>query len=661
VTPTDAVAFSKAGVNVFTFCLPLGWIGEDKYDYREVDQILSYLLKAAPNAFCVPRVQVEAPAWWMDKHPDQSVRFANGVNWQPNGWGGTKHESFASELWRREGGEAFRRLIRHIVDSPYGSRVLGIHVTNGIYGEWHAWSATDIPDTSEPMRQAFVRWLANKYGGEVSRLRQAWNTPTLTFDAVSPPTLNERRNGNVGMFRDPKRSRKVMDYYECFHQVTVNAIDHFCRIVKKESDGKMLTCVFYSYSPDINWPQEGDHRAAPMAHRLKSVDIFASPHSYERRALGQDGIFRNCPASIALHGKLFMDEADDRTYLANDPSFTHVKNVEESVSVLRRAFANAVTHGVGLWYMDQQEKWFHDAKIMNEIARMKHWADVSMGLSRRSVAQVAVISALQSEFYVCGRETGKNNVTYPLYSGQIGELCRSGAPFDWYMIEDLAEGLVPPHKVYIFLDCFYLTPHQRQAIEKLKTDARTLVWFYAPGYVASDALSLKEMSALAGMEFEQVEKGRLQVKVEPGVCPNAPNTFGPTGEQSPIFASIDGGCKVWGRFADTGKAGLVLKDCGAWRSVYCGSPLLPASVLRTIFSQTGVHIYCDSGDNTSANAGWVSLHAASAGRKKVRLPQPSPVYDVFNAKSLGAKVEEFEVEMNAGQTALFMLSAPPAN
>jgi hypothetical protein len=271
-----------------------------------------------------------------------------------------------------------------------------------------------------------------------------------------------------------------VDYYDCLHSTTLDAIDHFCQVVKDESHGKLLTCVFYSYSPDLIWPQEGDHRAAAQAHRTRSIDIFSSPHSYERRKLGQDGLFRNYPAAIGLHGKLFIDEGDDRTSLANDPPFTHVKTIDQSIEVLRREFANAVTHGVGLWYMDQQNNWFHDPKIMADLTNLKKWANYSMSQPRQSVSEVAVISALKSEFYLAGRDSGRNNVTGPLYVGQVGELCRTGAPFDWYMIEDLEEGLIPPCKAYVFLDCFYLTPSQRKAIEKLKADHRTLIWFYAP-------------------------------------------------------------------------------------------------------------------------------------------------------------------------------------
>lgn len=662
ISRQDAQAFHAVGVDTFTFSSPAyylhpGWVDEGKYDYTEFDAIMLRLLDANPNARCVPRIFVAAPKWWLDKYPEECCTYATGVGWQDNGWGGTRHESFASTRWREDSGEAFRRFVAHIMQAPYSDRVIGIHVINGIYGEWHAWSATDVPDTSEPMRRALVRYVKERYRGDVDALRRAWGEPTLEFDTVAISTLEERRTGDLGMFRDPARSRKVVDYYECFHGETATAIDHFCSVVKEASGGRLLTCVFYSYAPDLDWPQEGDHRAAARVHRFDSVDLMASPHSYCRRQLGDDGLFRNFPASVALHGKLFLDEADDRTYLARDPSFTHVKTAAESLEVIRREFANAVTHGTGLWYMDQQGDWFHDESLMADIGRLKRWGDVSMTLPRESVGEVAVISALESEFYLCGRDSGKNHVTGPLYITQIGELCRSGAPFDWYLIEDLAEGLIPPHKVYVFLDCFYLDPAQRAAIEALKSSGNALVWFYAPGYVSHDALSLAAMEQLTGLAFEQHDTGVLQAK-STGLYAGASLTFGVGNEQSPVFVPRDPAAAVAATWADGADPAVVSKDCGTWTSVYCGVPQLPAPMLHEVFRRAGVHLYCDSGDNLSANASWVALHTASAGLKTVRLPRPANVYDVLNSRGLGDDLQEFQVDLPSGATALFALDLP---
>ena len=49
--------------------------------------------------------------------------------------------------------------------------------------------------------------------------------------------------------------RNVTDYYEAFHQATVDAIDYFCGIVKQETNGKWLACALYGYEPDLPSPR----------------------------------------------------------------------------------------------------------------------------------------------------------------------------------------------------------------------------------------------------------------------------------------------------------------------------------------------------------------------------------------------------------------------
>ncbi len=658
VVQEDARAFGDAGINVFTTGMSLGWVGPDEYDYSETDRMMARLLEWNPNALVVPRVGVGAPGWWIDAHEGELSTYATGAEWGPNVWGGTKQPSFASLLWREEAGQALRGLVRHINDSPYSDHVISYHIACGIYGEWHYWSAPDVPDTSGPMQRAFAQYLRRQYGEQ--------------RDATIPP-LEERRSGDLGMFRDPQRQRRVIDYYECFHNVTVDAIEHFCRIVKEETEGQLTTGVFYGYMPDLGWPQEGDHRAFARAVASPYIDWFSSPHSYARRALGQDGLFRHFPGAVRLHGKLFIDEGDDRTHLANDPTFTHAKTDQESIEILWREFANAVTHDVGVWYMDQQGHWFHSPRIppspyplpqgegrvrggqMAELARMKQWGDRSLELERRRVSEIAVLCNLKSEFRIMDAATALNQVSYPLYVAQYGELCKLGAPFDTHLIEDLASEAMPEYKLYIVLDSYYLTTDERALIrDKLQRDGKTVLWFYAPGFVTDDALSVEAMSELIGMEMRLIEEGgKLAITTTAGT------QIGTGAEQTPLFACADPAAEVLGHFTDTESVGLAAKELDGWTSVYCGAPVIPAATLRQLARRAGVHIYCGSDDPFSANNNWLSIHTAGARTKRFLLPDERPVYDVVEDRLISDGCTSFEVELPEHVTRLYYLGPPP--
>ena len=66
----------------------------------------------------------------------------------------------------------------------------------------------------------------------------------------------------------------------------------------------------------------------------------------------------------------------------------------------------------------------------------------------------------------------------------MGAFYRAGAPFDWYLAEDLDAVLARNYKVVVFLDCQYMTETQRRQVEALKCNGRTLVFFHVPGYVS---------------------------------------------------------------------------------------------------------------------------------------------------------------------------------
>ncbi|HQK94978.1 MAG TPA: hypothetical protein PLD23_15825 [Armatimonadota bacterium] len=646
--PVDVLAFEKAGVNVHTFGVPLGWSGPGRYDHSDVDRLMLQLLGASDQAYAVPRVQMDAPDWWLDAHEDELTRYASGVGWESNGWGGTKHPSFASLVWRREAGEALRQLVEHILASPYSDRVIGIHVASGIYGEWHYWSATDFPDVSEPMRQKLIRDMRARYGTPEAWSR-AWGQPVAPFETATIPSVEERQNGDVGMFRDPGRSRKVMDYYDTLFGAQIDAIEDFCRVVKEASDDRLLTLVFCGYLPDLEWTQEGDHRLFIRALRSPVIDAFSSPHSYHRRGLGADGYFRNFPASVRLHGKLFVDEGDDRTYRANDPTFTAVTNTEESLQLIRREFGNAIANDVGLWYMDQQGDWFHDDAIMDEIGLLKRWADRALRRPKQRHSEVGVFYSMATEPYLAGRTSGRNRVSAPMTNAQLGELCKAGAPFDFYVMDDLTDDRLPEYRVYVMLDAQYLTPAQRATVVRLRNEGASFVWIHAPGFITEDGLSIEAACEIAGMRLRMLTSGTCQVMAADGT------TLGPGGYQAPLFAIDDPGAEVLGTLTGTELPGLAVRAAGRSLSLFSSVPGVPARVLREFWARAGVHIYLDTDDPIQVGSDWITIVAATAGAKTIRLPRAKPVLDIAAGRRIARRTAEFTVDMAAGETRIYYL------
>ncbi|WP_223694924.1 hypothetical protein [Leifsonia poae] len=520
----DGQVFDAAGVEFYSFIekdsyLDLGWTGPGQQDFSVIDRVLATFDARVAAGYTLPRLHLWAPSWWLDAHPAEVLGYAV----DPSGAQLERDASFASATWLAEAGVRLRAMIRHILDGPQGERVMGVTLAGGLYGEWLYFNADYLPDTTESMRLAWVAHLRTKYGNDAGRLHAAWNDPTADFATVTIPTTAERRSTSIGLFRDPLSAQKVIDYYEAFHQAVVDAIDHFAWIVKDESGGSLLTSVLYGYTPDQGYlPQEQHHRAAAAFHRLGDVDLVTSPHSYYRRAPGDDGAYRTYTESVSLHGKLFVDESDDRTHLAAPgTSFVYATTMAESLGIVRRAFGQAVTHATGLWYMDQSSGlWYADPAFATEFASLKHWGDYSMNVSRKRTSEVAVISVTAGEFSL----GGETDTTAKLFEGPtlssrqgMGELSRAGAPFDRYLIEDLVDGSVPSgYKVYVFPDAFRLTAAERIAVDALKSGGRTLIWGWAPGYATDSGLSKAAVESLTGFS--------LSLTTASGGTPPDPNT-----------------------------------------------------------------------------------------------------------------------------------------
>jgi len=655
-----AQQFGGAGVHLYEqfSAGSLGWSGPGKQDFGSVDHSIMTLLEGDPDAYFFPRTWVEPPSWWLEAHPEEMAKYAAISEDKIDVYGGTRWPSMASELWKREAGEAFRNYIRHIQNSPYADRVIGYHIGAGIYGEWHYMGSQYLPDTGQPMTGAFRRWLRREYKDDVSALRKAWGDPRVTFETAEVPGKDARFDSDFGIFRDPSKSRWVIDYYRCHHEVLTDAIIHFARIVKEESEGRSLVGVFYGYTSNVLWPQEGGHWNLHAILDSPHVDFLCSPHSYVGRLLGQDGGLRALPASIRLHGKFFMDESDDRSHLAPETrGFKIARNFEETVAVMRREFANALTQNFGQWWFDMDSCWFEDDRVLAEITAMQKAGERSMELPRKSVAEIAVFVGEDSIFYVTNWMSGRDKVTDPMLNEQWRELFRMGAPFDLYELKDLTDPKFPEYKCYVFLNCFYVPREVRRAVnEKLKRDGKVLVWMYAPGLIDDDGLAAGKMEELTGI--------RLSANASPSTLETVPGGSGKFGSLvsgkwgvadsvSPSIWVDDSAAAILGRNPTSERANFCVKEMPGWTSVYAPGPTIPSAVLRKIARLAGCHIYSESDDPFYCNWSYLAMHAAEGGKKAFHLPGKFGVRDALTGESVSRDADRFSVEMERHETRLF--------
>ena len=597
ITERDGRAFSEAGVEIFTFTRSFQaydhpfYVAEDTYDFSFFDGEIEKFRRACPGKYCIPRVFVGAPYWWLEAHPEERCEYALPTEYYKHGYGkpytqGTLHESFASERWKQDMGKALRMLIRHIRAADYADCVVGLHIANGHCGEWNYWGFGQMPDVSAPMK-------------------------AYTRDADSSP---ENRN---------------WEFYDRFFQAEYDAIIHFARIVKEETNGEYLNVGFYCYNT-LNAPLYG---ASEKILEAPEIDVLTAPHSYVYRAPGDSAYFRNFPASLAAHGKLFIDESDDRTWLSLKKPHPMTRPLgastpEDSLMLIRREFGNALTNNVGLWYMDIDDNAFHDDTIMAEITNLHSWGVKSMATPRPRCSEVAVFFDIRGNYYLpkCHFE---GRLPYAFMTPErIDNLCRAGASFDLYLSGDVCLPEIRKYKVLIFVNLIAPPPKVRNAIESLKGEGRTLIWSYASGLYGDDnEPDVQNITMLTGIDgFSVTEALSL-----PATAYNADATLKPG--ILPLYAE---------------------RDFDDWRSVYTWHPDLPIETLRSEYAHAGVWNYLDTPDVLQVSSGALMIHATEGGAKTIRLPKPKNVTDITTNEQLGRK-SSWNMQLAAHETRIFLL------
>jgi len=639
--------FAEAGVELFAFQTTSdydyyrlsadAWVEPEVYDYRQFDERMETILRAAPRAMVLPRVYLCSPPWWDVAHPDQLMAGKDGVydpepnfGWLPASMSETvlapkkmTVPSFSSKTWLEDSGAALQRFLRY-AESKYADRIIGYHLASGGSQEWYYWGAFEnvFPDTSPPQEEAFRRWLRAR----------GW----IGVRDQVVPSASERQRTEFGWFRDPtgRRAALAIEYLRFHSAAVVDAIGHFARAAREVIGPDKLLGVFYGYFVDLCrcptcWHSSG-HLAMQRFMADPNINFVSSPTAYKDRRAGVGfSIFNSLTESLAHRGKLWWDENDILTERApdlKDPLFLHPKSALESRHIQRREFANVLCHGMGAWWFDMWGGYHDDPAAMADVARMVEIGRRHVHVDRSPVAEIAVVLDDDSvHFTRCD-----NTLMAPLVADQLVQLGHVGAPFSVIHVDDLAA--VRPHRLYVFLDLFYAGEDRLRMVRKV-TGRRgvTAVYFYAAGLVGED-LSRERMERLTGIRIAIDERAApLRVRVD---GPAGPIEYGMTGALSPVVYADDPQAECLGRFVAGGRAGLVRKRLGDATSVFSAAPAMPADLLRRLAADAGVHVYADSGEVVYANKSFLAVCGFPGTRVRLRLPEPQPLYDLFEKREI---------------------------
>lgn len=623
------------------------WLPDGRIDISMAQRQIAGILAVCPRAAVFFRFHVTAPKWWMRAHQEEWVRYADAEPREESSEGfprileedngPVQRVSMASRAWKTEATAKLQEFLRAFAAAPEGNALAGVQVANGIYGEWHNWGFFhNEPDVSLPMEQEFRAWLERRYGSDAT-LRKAWNDIRAQIALSTVPGMEDRK-ASAGIFRNPQTEQRTIDYYQCVHELVADNIIHFARTVKETWPRPLITGTFYGYYFSTFGRQAaGGHLDLHRILRSPFIDYLSGPQAYEPEALklGEPYRSRSLIMSLQLNGKLWLDEMDAEPTIPIPSSGNHDLILANGVAAVRRNVLFSATKGAGLWYYDfgvagvdldgfryngrgSRGNWDHSV-ILGEIGAMKKLVDNRLAVPYKSEADVLFVYDTRSFCYTASLR-GTDPFSNVLIDYNSLAAFKSGVVFDPVHLEDLAQVDLTAYRVVVFGNVYAPSEDQRRFIkDHVAAGGRTLVWFYAPGYIQGGTLSTKAISDLTGFTVSPVTLTKPP-EIEITFPSDTACTF-ITGKQpvTPLFTVQDRDAAVFGRYRETGDAAVAQKTFKDHRAWYIAVPQTGADVLRSVLRSSGAHIYSRQGDIVYGGGGFLVVHMKEGGTHDILL------------------------------------------
>ena len=669
--------FMEAGIKIHSTILFSGWMAPGKYDYSATDKALADLFAAAgESALYIPRIKLDVPPAWCAENPeDTTVYYPGGLSkgeiaelactpahdWlgmeykngystdtkmrgnkdpRPNVRGLIGLQSFSSEKWLRDAGEALRRLIRRIEGGKYAKNVIAYHIAYGQCGEtsfWRGWEKNDyrFGDYGINNLRAFYDWGIKKYGSREA-LAKAWKQPEISRGNVKLPTPMRRElhwNSHADFFRASEEDKICIDYEKFCGEANVRAIDYFSKIVKEES-GKAAG-AFYGYYLFVPRAAYNGHVEFDALLKSPNVDFLASPKGYRNVAPGESGMDQTPPMSVNLD-KIFIDELDVRTHLSLWPD---AKNMEGTRTMLWREFAKCMQSRSGFWWMDLHGGWFDSPEIMREIEKIEAAAKQIRAKPPKRTAEVLIVSDNESFLY----SKPSWQLHRDLVVDTISRIRMAGAPADHYRLADLGRIDLSGYKAAVFINCVRITDERWAEISRrLRPDA-TLVWHYAPAVwgekydpargekITGFKLAERKTRKVETVEFADGSGKKLSKDF------SAPSSHNPLEKPYPTFsADPSNGAEVLAKYSD-GSAAFAKIRRGGRDSYFVSLPVLDSGSYRKIFDAAGVRAPAPAGCAVYADSRLCGIFPKDA--VKFKLPPKGEFRDAITQKTLAGGEE----------------------
>jgi hypothetical protein len=622
------------------------WKEDGRIILDTAQQQLRGVLNNCPDAAIMIRFHVNPPKWWQKKFPEENTVYADT---KPMRDSQGLHRiieddeenpdrfSLASKKWKDEASAKTKEFLQKLQSTSEGNAVFAIQVASGVYGEWHYWGfINNEPDMSAPMLEYFREWLKVKYKTDAA-LRKAWSDATATLGSATIPSIEQRRSTKAGVFRDPQKERKVIDYYEAQQTVVADDIIHFCKLVKETWTRPIITGAFYGYFYAVFGREAaGGHLELQRVLKSPYVDFLCGPGTYYPEAVVAGDAYRSRSLinSVALHGKLWLDEMDQQPPLVPLKDTTFNESVRKSIATVRRNVLFTYTKGMGLWFYDFGPSgfnggkrlndhgswgWWDEPSLLKDIGAMKKLLDTKIEEPYTNDTEVLLVHDTKSFYYTAGTKPD-NFMNHWTNNWIPPAIFKSGVAHDVIHVDDIDKIKPGQYKVVVFVNTWVLNDQQKKLIQtKVAADGRHLVFVYAAGYSNEQMLDKRFIESVTGFGLQSMAGMKpLTMEIKKGVLENfKANTI--SNKIDPLFVVNDRSVETLGTLKDTSAVLFARKKLTRHTSWFMAIPSNDPAIWRYIFQQAGAHVYETNGDVIYTGGGVLSIHTATGGDRTIVL------------------------------------------
>ncbi len=577
----------KHGVRLISCMTPNSWMPDGDDNFGPIDHLFRQIIEAVPDALIIPRVTVNAPAWWLKKYPGARVVMQDGET--------VELSSVSSRLYRKEAAAFLERIVKHLCVA-FPKHFAGVHFSGQACGEWCYWDCWRRGSGYDPAaKAAFRAWLAVRGAPDAAM--------------AEPPTMAERRLLTDDMrLLDPATRKRLIEFNYFLQEEMSDIVGELATVARRASGGKKIVGAFYGY----DWEHAKIWQGASITgsgglwrlieKSAADFDMLAAPITYSDRGwLGTTPVI-GVVETLARKGILWMNEDDFRTPLADEArplgEYCFITNRSECCETLLRTTAQEAIRGISAWWMDLPGSgWFNDPAYWKVLSDFDETDRMLLARKRPYKPDVAVTIDEDSIQHIA---CAGNHVTSPLICKSRKSFPRAGVTFGQYLLNDLVRDPVDM-KLQIHLAAWHLSPETERALVRqiAATPDITRVWCWAPGYIGEDKFDPAGTERLTGFKVSPSKLANALCHVTPlGRKLGLPETWGVDTRENPMLGvETQPGDEVWATWGDGAPAVVVRPNKGGVGfTIFEGACELPPALVWAFANKAGVRRYFSCAD-----------------------------------------------------------------